>query len=88
MIRDVMSPQLGHYLEFIHAYTLVNGRPPAEPDMTRFFHVTPLTVHQMVLGLEQAGLVSRRPGVARSIEVLLDGAAASPELKPSDAQSA
>jgi tetratricopeptide (TPR) repeat protein len=30
--RDFTSKQ-GQYLAFIHAYTLVNGRPPAEADM-------------------------------------------------------
>ena len=48
------TPKQGQYLAFIHAYTLVNGRPPAEADMIRFFRVTPPTVHQMVLGLEKA----------------------------------
>ena len=70
--RPVFTPKQGQYLAFIHAYTLVNGRPPAEADMMRFFRVTPPTVHQMVLTLEQAGLISRRPGEARSIAVLLD----------------
>jgi DNA-binding MarR family transcriptional regulator len=35
------------------------------------------TVHQMVLTLERAGLIRRRPGIARSIEVLV-----APELLP------
>jgi DNA-binding MarR family transcriptional regulator len=62
----------GQYLAFIHAYTLVNGRPPAQADMQRFFGVTPPTVHQMLLTLEKAGLISRRPGVARCVTVLVD----------------
>jgi DNA-binding MarR family transcriptional regulator len=62
----------GQYLAFIHAYTLVMGRAPAEADMQRHFRLTPPSVHQMVLTLERAGLIRRRPGVARSIEVLLD----------------
>jgi hypothetical protein len=40
--------------------------------MMRFFRVTPPSVHQMVLGLEKAGLISRQPGVPRSIALLLD----------------
>ena len=68
----LFTARQGQYLAFIHAYTLVNGRPPAEADMMRFFRVTPPTVHQMVLNLEQAGLISRQPGVARSVAVLLD----------------
>jgi DNA-binding MarR family transcriptional regulator len=62
----------GQYLAFIHAYTLVMGQSPAEADMQRFFAVTPPSVHQMVLTLERLGLISRKPGVARSIGSLLD----------------
>ena len=62
----------GQYLAFIYAYTRVLGRPPAEADMQRHFRVTPPTVHQMVLTLERARLIRRRPGVARSIELLID----------------
>jgi DNA-binding MarR family transcriptional regulator len=72
----------GQYLAFIHAYTLVIGRPPAEADLQRHFRVTPPSVHQMVLTLERAGLIRRRPGVARSIEILLDPDAL-PPLRPS-----
>ena len=35
----------GQYLAFIHAYTLVLGRPPAEADLRRRFRVTPPSVH-------------------------------------------
>ena len=62
----------GQYLAFIHAYTLVMGRSPAEADMQRFFVLTPPSVHQMVLNLERLRLISRKPGVARSIELLVD----------------
>jgi DNA-binding MarR family transcriptional regulator len=83
--RRDFTPKQGQYLAFIHAYTLLNGRPPAEADMIRFFRVTPPTVHQMVLGLAKAGLISRKPGVPRSIAILLDRSAL-PELNPGDAQ--
>ncbi len=62
----------GQYLAFIHAYTLVMGRPPAEADMQQFFAVTPPSVHQMVLTLERQGFISRKPGIARSIDLLVD----------------
>jgi DNA-binding MarR family transcriptional regulator len=61
----------GQYLAFIYYYTRVNGRPPAETDMQRYFRTTPPTVHQMILTLERKGLISREPGKARSIRVLL-----------------
>ena len=59
----------GQYLAFIHAYTCVIGRPPAEADMRRHFKVTAPSVHQMVVTLEQRGLIKRRPGVPRSIQI-------------------
>jgi len=62
----------GQYLAFIHAYTRVHGRPPAEADMQRHFRVSPPSVHRMVLTLERAGLIRRKPGLARSIEVLVE----------------
>lgn len=61
----------GQYLAFIHAYTRLNRRPPAEADMQRFFEVTPPSVHRMVIELEKKGLIRRQPGRARTIEVLL-----------------
>ena len=62
----------GQYLAFIYAYGRIFRRPPAQADMQRHFGVTPPTVHQMVLTLERAGLIRRQPGVARSIELLID----------------
>jgi DNA-binding MarR family transcriptional regulator len=62
----------GQDLAFIDAYTRVHGRAPAEADMQRHFGVTPPSVHQMVLTLERAGLIRRQPGLARSIQVLVD----------------
>ena len=47
------TPRQGQYLAFIHAYTLVNGRPPAQADIQRFFRLTPPSVHQMLLTLER-----------------------------------
>jgi hypothetical protein len=35
----------GQYLAFIHAYTLVLGRPPGRADIQRFFRITPPSVH-------------------------------------------
>jgi hypothetical protein len=79
------TPRQGQYLAFISLYTLLNGRPPAEADMMRFFRATPPTVHQMVLTLERRGLISRQPGVPRSIVVLLHRSVL-PELEPGHAQ--
>ena len=67
----------GQYLAFIHAYALAIGRPPAEADIQRFFALTPPSVHQMVLTLERKGFITRKPGSARSIRLLIN-----PEILP------
>ena len=83
--RAGFTEKQGQYLAFIHAYTLVLGRPPAEADLQRHFQVTPPSVHQMVLNLERAGLIQRQPGVPRSIKVMVEPAEL-PPLRPSAEQ--
>lgn len=68
---DTYTPLQGQYLAFIYYYTKLNGRPPAEADMQRYFRSTPPTVHQMVVKLEELGFIARTPGQARSIRLLL-----------------
>ena len=63
----------GQYLAFIQAYTKIHRVPPAEADMQQYFQVTPPSVHQMILTLEKNGLISRIPGKARSIALLVSG---------------
>ena len=53
------------HLAFIYYYNKVNGQPPAEADMQRYFRVTPPSVHQMVLTLEANGFIERIPGQGR-----------------------
>jgi DNA-binding MarR family transcriptional regulator len=71
----------GQYLAFIHSYTLMNRRAPAEADMEKFFGVTPPSVHRMVIELEKRGLIERTPGQARSIALLVPSAEI-PTLSP------
>ena len=61
----------GQYLAFLYNYKKIHGRSPAEAEMERYFRVTPPTVHQMILRLEEKGLISRVPGQARSIKLLV-----------------
>jgi repressor LexA len=65
------TPQQGQYLAFIHHYTQVNGRPPTQADIQRYFRVSPPTVHQKILDLEAKGLLARTPGEPRALRVLL-----------------
>lgn len=73
----------GQYLSFIYYYNLLNRCAPAEADMQKYFRVSAPSVHQMVLTLERAGLISRTPGKGRSI-VLNLGREQLPELEPVD----
>ncbi len=66
------TPKQGQYLAFIHLYTLLHRRPPAETEMQQFFRISPPSVHQMVLTLERAGFIRRQPRTPRSIELLVD----------------
>ncbi len=61
----------GQFLAFIHLYQTLHRRAPAELDMVRYFRVTPPSVHGMVVKLEELGLITRQPGVARSIRVVV-----------------
>ena len=61
----------GQFLAFIHLYRKLHRQGPAELDMARFFRVTPPSVHGMVVKLEQLGLVTREPGVSRSVRVAI-----------------
>jgi Mn-dependent DtxR family transcriptional regulator len=61
----------GQYLAFLYNYTKIHGSSPAEAEMEKCFRVTPPTVHQMILKLEEKGLISRVPGQARSIKLLV-----------------
>jgi repressor LexA len=66
------TPKQGQYLAFIYYYTKLMGQPPAESDFQRFFSVSPPSVHNMIVTLDQRGLISRQPGRGRSIKLLLD----------------
>ena len=83
--KPAFTDKQGQYLAFIHAYTMVLGLAPAEKDLQRHFGVTPPTVHLMVVTLAEAGLISRTPGAARSIELLVDPAEL-PVLRPAQLQ--
>ncbi len=65
------TPKQGQYLAFIHFYTKLNGRPPAERDMQKHFGVTAPSVHQMVKTLENRKFIEKVPRVPRSIRVIL-----------------
>ena len=71
-MKKLYTHKQGQYLAFIYHYTRIHRRAPAEAEMPAYFRVSPPSVHQMVLTLERLGLISRKPGVARSIGLLVD----------------
>jgi Mn-dependent DtxR family transcriptional regulator len=70
-VTPPFTEKQGQYLAFIFYYTKVNGQPPAESDMHRYFRVSPSSIHQMIVNLESRRLISRVPGQARSIRLWL-----------------
>jgi DNA-binding MarR family transcriptional regulator len=64
-----VTEKQGQYLAFIKHYMKIHGQAPAESDMQAYFGVTPPSVHQMVMTLEQKGFIRRTPGSARSIVI-------------------
>ena len=61
----------GQYLAYIHLYRKLHRQGPSEADLVQFFRVSPPTVHQMIIKLEQLGLITREPGVPRSARVTI-----------------
>ena len=70
MTYDFTEKQ-GQYLAFICNYTKIHGRAPVEWEIQTYFRTTPASEHQMIVRLDRNGLISRVPGQARSIKVLV-----------------
>jgi repressor LexA len=66
-----MGQKQGQYLAYIYYYTKIHGYAPSEADMQKYFKVSPPPVHQMILALDEKGLIKRVPGQARSISLLV-----------------
>jgi repressor LexA len=69
--KIIYTEKQGQYLAFIFYYTKINGIPPAQIDLQRYFEVTPPTIHQMILQLEKKGLISRIPNTPRSLKLCI-----------------
>ncbi len=84
--KPPFTEKQGQYLAFIHTYSLLNRRSPAEADMESYFRVTPPSVHRMVVELERRGLIRRVPRQPRSIELCIP-AEEIPTLRPQSIES-
>jgi DNA-binding MarR family transcriptional regulator len=70
-IAPSFTAKQGQYLAFIYNYTKIHRQAPAEPDLERYFQVSPPAIHDMIKTLERNGLIERNPGQARSIRLLV-----------------
>ncbi len=69
--RKPFTHRQGQFLAFIHTYWKLHRRAPAELELVKFFRVTPPSVHYMLVKLAQLGLITKEPGVPRSIRVAI-----------------
>lgn len=61
----------GQCLAFIYYYTKLHREPPAEQDIAHYFKITAPAAHRMVIALAERDFITRTPGQARSIRLLL-----------------
>ena len=66
------TPTQGRYLSFIYAYTEGLGVAPAEAEIAEALQVQPSSVSGMLKTMVKKGLIQKKPGEARSIEILVD----------------
>jgi Mn-dependent DtxR family transcriptional regulator len=71
-MTQAFTDKQGQYLAFIYNYSVMFQQAPAETDLQRFFGTSPPTIHQMLVKLAEVRLISRTPGKARSIRLLVD----------------
>ena len=66
-----MTQRQGQFVAFIYLYCKLHRWPPSESDIARYFRVSPPAVHQMIVKLDELGLVTRDPGMARTVRVAI-----------------
>ena len=59
----------GQYLAYLYLYRKLHRYSPSESEIAEYFRVSPPSVHQMIVKLEERGLITREPGVPRSVRV-------------------
>ena len=59
----------GQYLAYLYLYRKLHRSSPSESEIAEYFQVSPPSVHQMIVKLEEKGLIAREPGVPRSVRV-------------------
>ncbi len=70
-MASIFTARQGEYLTFIHRYTQKFGVAPSFEEIGAHFGTTPPSVNNMIKTLCARGLLSRLPGAARSLRVLV-----------------
>jgi SOS-response transcriptional repressor LexA len=70
-VQTMFTVRQGEYFSFIHSYTTKVGVSPSFEDIARHFGTAPPNVNGMIKTRERRGLLSRTPGAARSLRVLV-----------------
>ena len=67
--KDRFTAKQGQYLAYMHLYRRLHQCSPSENEIAEYFGVSPPSVHQMIVKLAEKGLITREPGVPRSVRV-------------------
>jgi SOS-response transcriptional repressor LexA len=70
-MQQRFTKKQGQHLAIIHNCAKVQKRPPTRSEIQDFFRTAPSSVHQMILRLEEKGLLRRVAGEPRSLEVVV-----------------
>lgn len=71
--KNAPTRQQGQFLAFIRDYMMRtrHNLAPAHADFQKFFDLTPPSVNSMLIRLEKRGFITRNPGQARDIELMV-----------------
>jgi hypothetical protein len=67
--KSRFTARQGQYLAYLHLYRRLHRHSPSESEIAEYFGVSPPSVHQMIVKLEEKRLIIREPGVPRSVRV-------------------
>lgn len=67
--KGQFTAKQGQYLAYLYLYRKLHRGGPSETEIVEYFRVSPPSVHQMIVKLEEKGLITREPGVPRSVRV-------------------
>jgi DNA-binding MarR family transcriptional regulator len=76
-----LTPRQAEAFYFIRDYRRLHGESPSEVEIARHLEVTPPAAHELVVRLEEAGRITRRPNEPRAITLRDESAQLEREAK-------